>query len=193
MTHENPFAVEPTETTTLKPKKYTIETAIGEDDWTFTGVMLGSSSTKATARFARWTEMNLYRVTEGPNAGQYILETVGCSDVFHRIDSGKYLGEKNRCRQNGEVIPSDDLSDDAVPCPFCRPAGVSGDDPLPELVSEEVDFTQISIHATPLDVLTRIREGARGRVSIPAQRLLAMAATHDPLINDTLSTLSRVI
>jgi hypothetical protein len=188
MTHNDPFkAVPPTATRTRSqrrkptPKKYKVETPIGMDDLEFTGVMLGTASTKATARFARWTDMTLYRVTEGSNTGLYILEVVGCSDVFHRTDSEHHRADKKVCKgaSNGDEIPSEDLSDDAEPCTECRPAGPFGRSALPEFVVTEVDLPQVSECPTPADVLAKIREGADGKVSIPAQRMLAQASAVD--------------
>jgi hypothetical protein len=168
------------------PQDYTIPNAIGLDDWSFTGVSLASATTQSFSRAkVQWTEMGLYRVTTGPNTGLYILEIVGCSNVYHRV------GAECTGSQNGEVIPNSDLPEEAQPCFHCRP-GAQGKDTLPDQVSLELDWPQLHECATPADVINKLREGADGKISNPAQRLLLEAAGNDTDMHAALHKVRRI-
>lgn len=165
-------------------QNHKIQNGIGLPDWEFTGIQIGNSTTYAPYK-TQWTEMRLYRVTKGPNNGLYVLEVVGCSDAYHRV--------KAECKgsQNGDVIPSSDLPEEAKPCPKCRP-GVQGKDTLPETVALELDWPQLSECATPADVINTLKDGAEGKISNPAQRLLIEAAENDPDMNTALHRVRKI-
>lgn len=136
----------------------------------FTGELLASSSTERQGD-RRWVEMELYK-KEG---GGYVLHRVGASRVYHVFDGPCNKGVRKKWK---------DVPEGSVPCLDCRPAAFSVDVDLEEMRHE------INVCETAADVLgaliTQKRSGPVGSpfLSLPAKRLLELAAEVDRGIED---------
>jgi len=151
----------------------------------FFGVRLGEVSTEVHWR-PRWIEMSLYRrhdvvmgadgqpvqPLQSAGARQWILQTTGRTLVYHQQGSDCATG-----------VPTlaDRLPEDAEPCDRCRPPGPAalGED---DMVAMEVDRFMLHVCETPQELLAAMADPkvADGRLSGPAQGLLAQAAQDDP-------------
>jgi hypothetical protein len=151
----------------------------------FAGVLLAEVSTE-TPRRPRWIEMTLYRdweVKRGSD-GQpvrplepvsprgYILHVTGWSLVYHT--------HLSRCN-TGVPVHGSELDADAEPCKLCGAPADPGDD---ELVDAEEDRHTVFTCADPNEVISRLHdprtpENESGWLSVPAQRLLQIAAASD--------------
>lgn len=135
----------------------------------FNGRRLGSSSSWRPDSI-RWIEFELYRTENG----SYILSRVGVSLVFH-VASCPLV--KRYGLQEQSV---DDLRQDAIPCPECRP---TRDAPL---VFPEKDRTwaQVSDDADAvLEALYKYDDGNTRYLTKVAQRLLESASRYDQNID----------
>jgi hypothetical protein len=127
----------------------------------------------------RWTEMDLYHLTDG--TGRYVLHVVGRSVVYHRHDS--------ECN-SGTKTPLIDVPDDAEPCPNCHPSEGH------IYVDVEDDRHSAHVCADAQAVLVALRStGSRATsrpFSTPALRLLATARQRDPAIDALMSGVERI-
>jgi hypothetical protein len=158
----------------------------------FSGTLLGEVSTQIN-RSPRWTEISLYKVTDGTQ--RYVLHSCGASVVYH-----KHNGPCN----TGVPTHAEDMPLDGEPCRVCRPARVP-DDPE-EWYKEDLLGTQWDLetdrHTThvckdPKEVVEKLRfprsnKILGGTLSGPAQRLLNMVAKHDPDIAAVLQEVQRI-
>lgn len=142
----------------------------------FQGVRVAEVDT-ATERSPRWTVMELYRITDGPSAGRYVLSIIGCTVVYHHHGSA--------CN-TGVPTPSDELPAEAEPCERCTPSLTAGGVDTVDL-EEEWRNVQVCDGAQAVrDVLLTTsrgkRTGARGAATLsrPAENLLQRAAQADP-------------
>jgi hypothetical protein len=78
-----------------------------------TGPRIGHGSSRRDGSPA-WAEVEVWRL----DGGGYLVHRIGCSLVYHRPDTGCVTRDG---RQRGDPAGVDDLPDDAVPCPVCRP------------------------------------------------------------------------
>lgn len=85
----------------------------------FTGRMIGKGSTRREGGGPRWTEITIYRTA----GGSYVIQREGVSLVYHRADSS--------CR-GGELVRNEDILENSVPCPDCRPPGIEALDDIRE-------------------------------------------------------------
>ena len=129
----------------------------------------------------RWTEMELYRLTDG--TGRYVLHVVGRSVVYHVHDSD--------CN-SGTATDAATLPGDAEPCLTCKPTAYTDT----ETVDFEDDRHSAHVCATAADVLVSLRStGSRASsrpFSTPALRLLAIAKQKDPAIGALMSGVERI-
>lgn len=143
----------------------------------FTGTLLAEESTETNSAL-RWLELELYRIDEGPRAGQYVLHRVGQSVVYHRPKTCGY----------GTAAPWSQVPDDAEPCPICKPIeplanGIHGRgvDPGYEVWMESPRHRVIKC-PTPVHVekalLMKRRDGST-YLSTPAVNLIAKASAAD--------------
>lgn len=79
----------------------------------FTGMHLAHASTETDSAL-RWLELDLYKIEDGPNKGQYLLHRTGQSLVFHKSGTNGGCGY-------GKAVKWHDVPDDAEPCPACKP------------------------------------------------------------------------
>jgi hypothetical protein len=106
----------------------------------------------------RWTEMSLYRATDG----RYALQSTGRSRVYHARGSG--------CNA-GVTTLAIDLPARARACSKCRPGEQ-------DVYDMEIDLASVHVFATARGVLRYFDED--GEYSGLAQRLLKEAALRDP-------------
>jgi hypothetical protein len=137
-------------------------------DVEFVGKLLSEVSTDNNSS-PRWTEMELYLITEGPNAGKYVLSVMGRSVVYHQhggtCNSGVPTGVK-------------DIDEEFEPCHRCNP-------PAPNMLAATVtvdleeDRPKIDMVSTPQELLRKLHNPKANAISGPGQRLLAIAAMHE--------------
>lgn len=150
--------------------------------------MLSDVSTE-TDRAPRWTEMALYKVTDG----RYVLSVVGRSVVYHEHAGLCNSGVPTPVDQLG-----DDLLEDLEPCQRCEPpetrdlAGVL-------TVDLEEDRHTVHVCANADAVVEKLRNPkatstsrGTGMISGPGQRLLAIAASVDEGIRGAVTVVDRI-
>lgn len=167
------------------------ETKDGPRRISFVGWRLGEASSAPANEFpSRWTELRLFKTV----GGQYILEKVGCSDVFHNetcpVEPGKQRRGK-RWNSLWDAMPeeADELeSPEAifVPCATCTP---SFDD---EPVWVEKDIYSTSTFTTAEEVLRALyrpdtRNAANKYLSRVARSLLDQAVEKDVALRAVVS------
>lgn len=140
------------------------------------------------ANLPRWTEMELFRLTDG--TGRYVVHIIGCSVLYHTHNSDCNAGIGTRLA---------DLPEDAEPCPRCRPVSVTEKVRVHEgdrVVDFEVDRHTTHVCASADEAVDRLRStGARNAThefSGPALRLLTAAAQRDPAINRVLNVVEEL-
>lgn len=152
----------------------------------FTGVQLAEVSTdknnKSARRPVRWTDLALYTITQGEKQGSYVLEIVGCSDVFHTLGGKCGFGQRT---------PSSKLSDTAVPCRDCKPTIINGR-PVEAAVAMETDRAQVYVCDTPQEVLTHLKDRFTNKISAPSVSLLQEAALVDAGIRSLTETVEDI-
>jgi hypothetical protein len=138
----------------------------------FNGKLLSSASTERPSESVRWTILALYLKDDG----SYLLQKVGESVVFHRLDS--------TCSRRAQFSLLNDLPDKYEPCDVCWP---DDDVQMPNAVlAEQADFGIITC-PTPEAVekaLTRKRKDRitgmeESYLSYPAKTILYEAAKVD--------------
>lgn len=146
----------------------------------FDGWRLAHARTDADPREPRWTELTVYRTV----AGQYVVQKVGKSLVFH--------DPRGACNR-GVATDHQDLPDDAVPCPRCL-AGPDALDGADE-VDLELDRNAVVVCARPQDVapalLVRRHDGARVMSGV-SQRVLDLAVEVDDDLYEAVNSVRRV-
>ena len=157
-----------------------------EDDW---AVMSG----RAKDLFLRWTEMTLYAVPAGSEEPEGIIVLPDGGYVYHVVGQSLcYHVHRSEC-EAGVQATAAETPDDALPCWKCRPPQlrewIPEDDetetlelivPADMIVDMESPTHSVYTHATAAGI-TKIVE--RGRLSLPAQRLLEIARKHDAAID----------
>lgn len=137
----------------------------------FTGLELARETTE-TESAMRWLELTLYRIDVGVRAKQYVLHRVGQSVVFHQPGGCGY----------GVATSSDNVPDDAEPCPVCHPEYGS----LVELWMESPRH-KVIICAKPADVeealMMRRKDGSKF-LSTPATNLIGKAVITDAALEE---------
>jgi hypothetical protein len=141
----------------------------------FMGVLLSDVTTE-DPRVNRWTDMQLYKVTDG--TGRYVLYIIGRSVVYH-----EYKGICN----SGVRTTTTALPEDSEPCPRCEPTL------LETVVALEEDRYTIHVCANAQEVLSNLRNRRSGNtISGPAQRLLSEASIGDDGIRSAIHTVERI-
>lgn len=130
----------------------------------FTGWLLASESTEQPGN-PRWTVLEGYRTV----GGNYILHTLGCSVVYHRLGSSCNTGEPAAGR---EMEPG------LEPCRRCRPAENYAST-SEEIFSVEVDIPTVKVSTTPTKFIRSLHHGA-DELSLVAFRLLRAMQRVDP-------------
>lgn len=149
-----------------KSKQYRLKDSDREVQ--FTGELLSEVSTDNSSS-PRWTEMELYKITVGPNAGKYVLSVMGRSVVYH---------EHNGTCNSGVPTAVEEIDEEFEPCYKCKPpapgalAGVA-------TVDLEEDRPQVHVVADGTELLRKLRNPKANVISGPGQRLLAIAALHE--------------
>lgn len=156
----------------------------------FPGELIATSSTRLDGK-NRWTELELYRVTDG--SGRYVLHRIGMSALYHR--------HGNRTCGKGVTRPATALTAESVPCHICTP-------PLPAVLKAlpgaqadiEVAHHGARICADATDVIKRLRWddasssgiGGGTSYSIPAQQLIDEAKYKDEGIYNAMTRVRRI-
>jgi hypothetical protein len=134
----------------------------------FVGELLSEVSTDNNSS-PRWTEMELYRITEGDSTGKYVLSVMGRSVVYH---------VHNGTCNSGVPVGVKEIDEEFEPCHRCNP-------PRPaELgrvltVDLEEDRPQVHVVADPQELLRKLHNPKANAISGPGQRLLAIAAMNE--------------
>jgi hypothetical protein len=134
----------------------------------FVGELLSEVSTDNNSS-PRWTEMELYKITDGPSTGKYVLSVMGRSVVYH--------GHNGACN-SGVPVSVKEISEEFEPCHRCNP-------PSPAklgatlTVDLEEDRPQVHVVGDPQELLRKLHNPRANAISGPGQRLLAIAALHD--------------
>jgi hypothetical protein len=145
----------------------------------FTGVLLSEVSTD-TGKNPRWTEIELYRITEGQNTGKYVLNTMGRSVVYHVHESS--------CNSGVPVSIKEVAGDtEFEPCHKCNPetterlAEIYAVAPIGAIMSVDLeeDRPKVDDVADPQELLRKLYSPKLNSISGPGQRLLAKAAYMD--------------
>jgi hypothetical protein len=147
----------------------------------FNGVLIAANTTEKP-HLTRWTELELYRVTKGPNTGKYMLQSVGCSVVYHKEFGG--------CGK-GSVETAANLAEDARPCPICRPADLDelDDD---DQVSMEDTLYKVVLCDGYADLFAALRSKTDpNAMSGPGMGLLNTAAKVDDKIAAAMNVVNR--
>jgi len=164
-------------TTTSAPaggRLYTLPDATGTTE--FFGVLLAAATTDDVREPLRWTNMSLYRVTDGPSSGCYVLSVVGRSRVFHELGGACEKGVRTHV---------DDLDENAQPCRDCSPAMLDDGWPVEDNVAMETDWPRVYVCQDAKGVLNRLRDPkgtsvhSAGGVSGIGSRLLETAKKVD--------------
>lgn len=137
-------------------------------DVEFVGELLSEVSTDNNSS-PRWTEMELYKITEGPNAGKYVLSVMGRSVVYH---------QHNGSCNSGVPISVKEIDEDFEPCHRCNPPAPS-DLASTLTVDLEEDRPHVHVIANPQELLKKLYNPQANAISGPGQRLLAIAAFHE--------------
>jgi hypothetical protein len=150
--------------TTLRAQEYTVQDAVKAVK--FTGRLVAQSTTEKPDA-PRWTTMDLYKISDGVNAGKYVLVVAGQSVLYHAA--------KSSCNPG---IPTTwgELPRDSEPCRTCRPTEDEG-------IELEDTYTTVHVCDTATDVVGHLQQQhGDGSVttSRPAARLLRSAARQDP-------------
>lgn len=158
----------------------------------FPGELVTDSSSDDRTQ-PRWTDLTLYRVTDG--SGRYVLQVVGRSVVYHAVNGCERGVHVNLADLADRYL--DDACEDPVPepCPECKPIDIEADlseVPTADLtVKLEVDrYSAYECRGVP-ELLKRLRL-ANGKYSMPALLLLDRAKRVDPAIADALSQVRRL-
>lgn len=135
----------------------------------FTGWRLGNAST-ARPGSSRWTEITIFR-TQG---GSWIVQREGKSVRYHRADGP--------CR-HGRLVKNDDIKEEHVPCPDCRPPGLVELDRLADAGDEadyrlEVSLSSADVVSSPPEVLRALT--FKGQLTTVAEEALSEAVRRDP-------------
>lgn len=134
----------------------------------FVGELLSEVSTDNSSS-PRWTEMELYLVTDGPNQGKYVLSVMGRSVVYH---------QHNGSCNSGVPVSVKEIDEDFEPCIRCNP-------PAPHALGASVtvdleeDRPQVHVVADPQELLKKLHNPRANAISGPGQRLLAIAAMNE--------------
>ena len=135
----------------------------------FNGRLLGESSSWRRGS-TRWIEFALYKTDNG----SYVLSRIGVSLVFHGAACALVK------RYGLLESPSENLSEDAIPCEDCNPS-----DNIP-LVFPEKNRTWAQVSEDPeavLEALYKYDQGGARYLTHVAQRLLEAASKHDDKID----------
>lgn len=151
----------------------------------FSGEMLAEVSTE-NPTLPRWTEMRLYKVTDGTN--RYVLSIIGRSVVYHVT---------NGICNAGVPVTAEKLPGDAEPCRRCTPPR---SDALDDDVQIDLEEDRYTVHVVdgPDAVVSKLRnprtatETRLGAISGPGQRLLAIAAAADPGMYNAVMVVDRL-
>jgi hypothetical protein len=147
-------------------------------DLQFHGRSLATATTE-TPVSTRWIELELWQMTDG--TGRFVLQSIGCSRVYHRVNSP--------CN-TGSPIPAFELPDAAVPCPVCEPLPVEAltDD---HTVCLEDELYKAHVCATGAEVIQRLQrpDGGLAKVSL---RLLQWARAQHPDVADELRLIQQL-
>jgi hypothetical protein len=147
----------------------------------FEGALIGEASTETTSS-PRWTEIRIYKTV----GGNYVVERVGVSLVYHRSDASCASGVS---RPVGDVIDND--ARELEPCEHCEPGDIyRGDISLSTRI--KVETNRNSASAVPasglVQALTLSRPNGSEYVSNVAQAALTEAISNDPELADALAT-----
>jgi hypothetical protein len=148
-----------------EPKQYTRRDAT--HPVRFTGIQLAFESTE-TDNALRWTELELFKVTEGKFAGWYFLHRVGQSVVYHKPKACGF----------GVQTSWDKVPTDAEPCPVCKPGPGQQVEVWLESPRPNIDRCETPEHVENVLLMKPRRDGSRF-LSTPARNLLAKAAQSD--------------
>lgn len=132
----------------------------------FEGVLLSEVSTDNSSA-PRWTEMELYKISDG--SGRYVLSVMGRSVVYH--------AHNGQCN-SGVPVSVKEIDEEFEPCHRCNP-------PIPQAlagvltVDLEEDRPQVHVVNDPQELLRKLHNPRANAISGPGQRLLAIAAMNE--------------
>lgn len=134
----------------------------------FVGQLLSEVSTDNNSS-PRWTEMELYRITDGQNTGKYVLSVMGRSVVYH---------VHNGACNSGVPVAVKEIDEEYEPCHRCNPPAPHA---LASLLSVDLeeDRPQVHVVSDPQELLKKLHNPRANAISGPGQRLLAIAAFHE--------------
>jgi hypothetical protein len=147
----------------------------------FYGVMIAENTTERP-HLTQWTELELYRITKGPNTGKYMLRSIGCSVVYHRAFGG--------CGK-GSIETAAKLAEDVRPCTVCRPPDLDDLDDTDQ-VSMEDTLYKVSLCNGYVDLFTALRSKTDpNTMSGPGMGLMNAAAKVDDKIAAAMNVVNR--
>lgn len=152
----------------------------------FQGVLISTSSSDVTTKPVKpqWTELELYRKTDGSN--DYVLHVIARSVVYHAergCDNGvrvnlRDLADRYLDPQCEEPVPE--------PCAVCRPQDIEDDVIAPDVVvSAEVDWHTVYVCHNLDELLANLRQTKgpkKDQFGMPALILLERARAVDPIL-----------
>lgn len=151
----------------------------------FIGVELSRISTRKPGR-PQWLELELYRITEGPNTGHYVLSTIAYSDVYH---GGPRGCDKGISMTFGEALQQ---TSSARPCGDCvppRPGQIGPGFPvrMEEDIHKTIRYATVPELLEAMAVKQDVGMLKAGEMSGPSKSLLHEAATKDTKIYTALT------
>lgn len=159
---------------------------------TFIGWILGEADSRPVdEQPSRWTELALFKTI----GGQYLLEKVGRSDVFHNetCEPGKPKKGKRRDNLLDAMPESEDADEYAVPEDFFVPCDKCNPDFADQPVWVERDIFSTSMFSTAQEVLDALyrpdtRNTSHKYLSRVARSLLDQAVEKDDAIRSVLTS-----
>lgn len=150
----------------------------------FVGEELGSATSRVgrDEDAIRWTEVVVFKT----RAGQYVLQRIGASSVYHGgpDQCGGSRGERLRTTTLPNRI-GDDRTDDLAPCPVCQPGPWELYHEV--VVERNVSTVTVAEDADALVTAAHSRDRDDPHVlflSKTAERALRAASERDPLVRD---------
>jgi hypothetical protein len=155
----------------------------------FKGEIVATSSSDVATKTAKpkWTELELYRKTDG--SGEYVLHVIARSVTYHAVngcDNGVRVKLADLAQHYLDINCEEPMPE---PCQVCHPLDIEDEIPVGMEVSAEVDWHTVYACHTVDELLTNLRQTKgpkKDQFGMPALILLDRARRVDPVIAQAL-------